>query len=140
MSPLGLGDELRAALVTPAGCCGYLCLHRAGRLPAAVYAVAARLQSIDRRTARPGAVPTVRVPSTTGGWLLLHASHLNSSAGGDIAVIIEPAHPGNAAPLLLSAQRLTPANATLRCSCCAAHPPRRSRPNCTYRPTPSKTT
>jgi len=29
MSPLGLGDELRAALVTPAGCWGYLCLHRA---------------------------------------------------------------------------------------------------------------
>jgi DNA-binding CsgD family transcriptional regulator len=50
----------------------------------------------------------VRVPSTAGGWLLLHASHLNSSAGGDIAVIIEPAHPGNAAPLLLSAQGLTP--------------------------------
>jgi DNA-binding CsgD family transcriptional regulator len=93
--------------------------HRpgSGRLPVAVYAVAARLQSIDRGTARPGAVPTVRVPSTTGGWLLLHASHLNSSAGGDIAVIIEPAHPGNAAPLLLSAQGLTPANATLRCSC-----------------------
>jgi len=29
MSPLGLGDELRAALVTLAGCWGYLCLHRA---------------------------------------------------------------------------------------------------------------
>jgi DNA-binding CsgD family transcriptional regulator len=29
MTPLGLGDELRAALVTPAGCWGYLCLHRA---------------------------------------------------------------------------------------------------------------
>ena len=184
MSPLGLGDELRAALVTPAGCWGYLCLHRAdsphgftpaevrligrltphlgngcrqsltvpcrdgigivaaapgvvvlhpdltvaaitgeaerwlahiaghrpgpGRLPVAVYAVAARLQNIDSGTARPGAGPTVRVPSITGGWLLLHASHLHSSAGGDIAVIIEPAHPGNAAPLLLSSLGLTP--------------------------------
>jgi DNA-binding CsgD family transcriptional regulator len=29
MAPLGLGDELRAALVTQAGCWGYLCLHRA---------------------------------------------------------------------------------------------------------------
>jgi len=27
MAPLGLGDELRAALVTPSGCWGYLCLH-----------------------------------------------------------------------------------------------------------------
>jgi DNA-binding CsgD family transcriptional regulator len=29
MTPLGFGDELRAALVTSAGCWGYLCLHRA---------------------------------------------------------------------------------------------------------------
>jgi DNA-binding CsgD family transcriptional regulator len=29
MRPLGLGDELRAALVTGADCWGYLCLHRA---------------------------------------------------------------------------------------------------------------
>ncbi len=29
IAPLGLGDELRAALVTPSGCWGYLCLHRA---------------------------------------------------------------------------------------------------------------
>jgi DNA-binding CsgD family transcriptional regulator len=29
MSPLGLGDELRAALVTGSQCWGYLCLHRA---------------------------------------------------------------------------------------------------------------
>jgi DNA-binding CsgD family transcriptional regulator len=184
MSPLGLGDELRAALVTPAGCWGYLCLHRAdsphgftpaevrllgrlaphlgngcrqsltvpyrdglgiaaaapgvvilnpdltvaaitgeaerwlasiadhrpgpGRLPVAVYTVAARLQSISSGTARPGAGPAVRVPSTTGGWLLIHASRLHSSADGDIAVIIEPAHPGNVAPLLLSSLGLTP--------------------------------
>jgi DNA-binding CsgD family transcriptional regulator len=179
MAPLGLGDELRAALVTPAGCWGYLCLHRAdsphgftpaevrlidrltahlangcrpgvttpyrhataaapgvvvlrpdlslaaisddaerwlghiadhragpGRLPMAVYAAAARLQSIDRGTAPPGAAPTVRVPSTSGGWLLVHASHLNPSTG-DIAVIIEPAHPTDIAPLLLSAHGLT---------------------------------
>jgi DNA-binding CsgD family transcriptional regulator len=182
MAPLGLGDELRAALVTPAGCWGYLCLHRAdsphgftaaearligrlapplgngcrisltapyrtgtgtaapgvvvlhpdltvaamtgeaeqwlaqipgrpqrpGRLPLAVYAVAARLRSIDNGTAVAEAVPTVRVPSSTGGWLLIHASHLNSSAGSDIAVIIEPAHPSNVAPLLLSSHGLTP--------------------------------
>ncbi|HZY27710.1 MAG TPA: LuxR C-terminal-related transcriptional regulator [Jiangellaceae bacterium] len=182
MSPLGLGDELRAALVTPAGCWGYLCLHRAdspygfspaevrligrlaphlgngcrhsltaphrdgttaaapgvvvlhpdltvaaitgeaeqwlariadhqpdpGRLPMAVYAVAARLQSIDSETAQPGAAPTVRARSTTGDWLLIHASHLSGSLGGDIAVIIEPAHPSSLAPLLFSSLGLTP--------------------------------
>jgi DNA-binding CsgD family transcriptional regulator len=182
MSPLGLGDELRAALVTPAGCWGYLCLHRAdsphgftpaevrligrlahhignacrhslpgpggtgvataapgvvilhpdltvaavtaeaewwlaqiadrapdpGRLPVALYAVAARLQGIDTGTARPGATATARVPSTAAGWLLVHASHLGSEAGGDIAIVIEPAPPGNVAPLLLSSRGLTP--------------------------------
>ena len=181
MSPLGLGDELRVALVTPAGCWGYLCLHRAdsphgftpaevrligrlahhlgdacrhslavphrdgaaaaapgvvilhpdltvnavtaeaehwlahiadrpptpGRMPVAVYAVAARLQGIDSGTGPPGATATVRVPSTSGGWLLLHASHLSSSAG-DIAVVIEPASPSTVAPLLLSSRGLTP--------------------------------
>jgi hypothetical protein len=79
-----------------------------GRLPTAVYAVAARLRGIENATAEPAAVPTVRVPSTTGGGLLLHASRLNDSAGGDIAVLIEPAHPATTAPLLLSASGLTP--------------------------------
>jgi hypothetical protein len=167
MAPLGLGDELRAALVTPSGCWGYLCLHRAespygftpaevrmvgrlaaslgngcrlslaapgtegiaaiapgvvvlhpdhtlaaitgeaerlladiadhssraGRLPAAVYAAAACLQSIDRGTASPDASPTVRVRTTNGGWLLVHATHLHGTVDDDIAVIIEAAHP-----------------------------------------------
>jgi DNA-binding CsgD family transcriptional regulator len=182
MAPLGLGDELRAALVTPAGCWGYLCLHRAdsphgftdaetrligrltahlgngcrhslrlpmpgaaaapalagviilhpdltvaavtgeaehwlalmpgrpadpGRLPAAVYTVAAQLRSIEQGTAPSDASPTVSVPSIAGGWLFVHASRLNPSVG-DIAVIIEPAQPQQVAPLLLGARGLTP--------------------------------
>jgi DNA-binding CsgD family transcriptional regulator len=182
MKPLGLGDELRAALVTPSGCWGYLCLHRAespygftpaevrlisrlaasigngfrlslpapeaegaaaiapgvvllhpdhtvaaitgeaewlladvadysanaGRLPAAVYAAAACLQSIDSGTALPDAVPTVRVRTAGGRWLLVHATHLYGAVDGDIAVIIEPAHPSSTAPLVLSSHGLTP--------------------------------
>jgi DNA-binding CsgD family transcriptional regulator len=174
MAPLGLGDELRAALVTPAGCWGYLCLHRAdsphgftaaearligrlaphlghgvrhgltaqppsgfttapgvlvlhpdltvaamtgeaeqwlariagprgsGPLPMAVYAVAARLRHID--DGRTGPAPAVRVPSTAGGWLNVHASHL----GGDIAVVLEAARPHDIAPLLLRSHGLSP--------------------------------
>jgi DNA-binding NarL/FixJ family response regulator len=59
-------------------------------------------------TLHGGTAPTVRVPSTTGGWLLVHASRLNSSAAGAIAVVIEPAHPRHVAPLLLSSRGLTP--------------------------------
>jgi DNA-binding CsgD family transcriptional regulator len=182
MAPLGLGDELRAALVTHSGCWGYLCLHRAesphgftpaevrligrlaaslgdgcrlslatqgtegiavaapgvvvlhpdhtlaavtaeaerliadiadysftpGRLPAAIYAAAACLQSIDRGRTLPDASPTVRVRSMSGVWLLVHATHLHGSLDEDIAVIIEPAHPSRNAPLILSSLGLTP--------------------------------
>jgi DNA-binding CsgD family transcriptional regulator len=74
----------------------------------AVYTVAARLQGIDSGTASLGTTPTVHVPSLAGGWLLIHASHLNGSADGDIAITIEQASPRTAAPLLLSSQGLTP--------------------------------
>jgi DNA-binding NarL/FixJ family response regulator len=189
IAPLGLGDELRTALVTPSGCWGYLCLHRAespygftaaevrligrlaaslgngcrlsiaarategipaiapgiaatapgvivlhadhtlaaitgeaerlladiadysstsGRLPAAIYAAAACLQSIDSGMALPDATPTVRVRTMNGGWLLVYATHLHGSVDDDIAVIIEPAHPSRNAPLVLSSRGLTP--------------------------------
>ncbi len=188
MAPLSLGDELRVALVTPAGCWGFLCLHRAdsphgftaaevrllsrlaphlgagvrhsltgpyrpqatpgppgaplppgvivlhpdltvaamtgeaerwlaeidgpragpGRLPPAVNAVATRLQGIDSGAGETGAAPTVRVLTSTGAWLLVHASRLRTTAGDNIAVVIEPAHPNTVAPLLLSAYGLTP--------------------------------
>jgi len=184
MAPLGLGDELRAALVTASGCWGYLCLHRAespygftaaevrlvervaaslgngcrlslagpgteglvavtpgvvvlhpdytlaaitgeaerllahfadyssksGRLPAAIYAAAACLRSIDHGTALalPYGSPTVRVRTISGEWLVVHATHLHGSINGDIAVIIEPAHPSRNAPLVLSSLGLTP--------------------------------
>jgi DNA-binding CsgD family transcriptional regulator len=78
------------------------------RLPTAVYAVAAQLQSIEQGTARPSATPTVHVPNIAGGWLHLHASRLNHSAGADIAIVIEPTQPSDVAPLLLSVQGLTP--------------------------------
>jgi DNA-binding CsgD family transcriptional regulator len=181
MAPLGLGDELRAALVTPSGCWGYLCLHRAaspygftpaevrligrlavslgngcrlslaapgdggivaiapgvvvlhpdrtlaaitgeaehllaqildhsstsGRLPAAIYAAAACLQSVDDGMALPSASPTVRVRTRNGGWLLVHATHLHGSVDGDIAVIVEPTYPSRNAPLVLSSLGLT---------------------------------
>ena len=148
MAPLGLGDELRAALVTPSGCWGYaarigrirrtgslaevrligrlaaslvavagsasqrqatgiaaiapgvVVLHpdrtlaaitgeaehllaqiadhssNSGRLPAAICAAAACLQSIDNGVALPDASPTVRVRTMNGDWLLVHATHL----------------------------------------------------------------
>ena len=84
---------------------------RAGRLPAAVYAAAACLQSIDRGTALSDASPTVRVRTVSGGWLLVHATHLHGTVDADIAVIIEAAHPSRTAPLVLSSLGQTPREA-----------------------------
>jgi len=84
---------------------------RAGRLPAAVYAAAACLQSIDRGTALSDASPTVRVRTVSGGWLHVHATHLHGTVDADIAVIIEAAHPSRTAPLILSLLGLTPREA-----------------------------
>jgi DNA-binding CsgD family transcriptional regulator len=49
----------------------------------------------------------VRVPDVAGGWLQLHASRLHDAAEADIAVVIEPAHPGSLMPLLLSSWGLS---------------------------------
>lgn len=78
-----------------------------GRLPAAIYAAAACLQSVDDGMALPSASPTVRVRTRNGGWLLVHATHLHGSVDGDIAVIVEPTYPSRNAPLVLSSLGLT---------------------------------
>lgn len=179
MAPIGLGDELRAALVADSGCWGYICMHRedgpAGftakearllarlgphlaegfrralappqattssesapgvvilgpdlsvlavtpqarywlsqfieppsesSVPVAVRAAAVRLVAIGRGDS--SGVPTVRVPSRSGGWLQVHASPL-VDADGDrtIAVVIEPVPANEAAQLLLTTCGLT---------------------------------
>jgi DNA-binding CsgD family transcriptional regulator len=77
MAPIGLGDELRAALVTPSGCWGYLCLHRAdsphGFTAAEVRMIGRIATHIGNGcrtavTALPGRNPDGRAP----GVLLLH--------------------------------------------------------------------
>jgi DNA-binding CsgD family transcriptional regulator len=178
MAPLGLGDELRAALVGSAGCWGYLCLHREESpygftpeeartiarvaphladgcrraavpetaaaplnpaapgvvvlapdlsvtaltaeaeywlslvadpyrgtrpVPVAVYSVAARLNAIDRHGV--GTAPTVRVPTRSGAWLLVHATRLGDD--GAVAVVVQPAPHTDTARLLFSARGLT---------------------------------
>lgn len=184
MRPLGLGDELRAALIVGSECWGYLCLHRAdhrlgftpseaalierlgphiahalrqavlldgspatgdvqgpgvvlladdfsvvaitpeaehllsliedGRttelpLPVAVYTVAVALGAVERGTAASGVLPSIRVRTTVGRWLNVHASRLHGPPGEDrIAVVVEPAETRATLSLLLSAHGLTP--------------------------------
>ena len=79
----------------------------AGRLPAAVMAVAGRaLRSAEGRDA-PGEVALARVLGRSGTWVVLHGATLVSGGAQRVAVIVEPAHPARIAPLLMSAYGLT---------------------------------
>jgi DNA-binding CsgD family transcriptional regulator len=79
----------------------------AGRLPAAVYAVAGRaLRTADAPDA-PGEVAVARVLSRSGTWVVLYGAALVADGTRRVAVIVEPAHPARISPLLMSAYGLT---------------------------------
>lgn len=67
-----------------------------------IFAVAAR-----SREAGAAEAVRARVPTRSGGWLVLHGSVLNHGDRRQTAVIIEPAVPAEVIPLRLQAYRLT---------------------------------
>ena len=79
----------------------------AGRLPSAVLAVAGRALRTARYPEAAGEVAVSRVMSRSGGWVVLHGTSLVSSSSRRVAVIVEQAHPGRIAPLLMAAYGLT---------------------------------
>ncbi|GAA3114394.1 DNA-binding CsgD family transcriptional regulator [Kribbella aluminosa] len=179
MRPLGLGDELRAALMSNGRCWGVICLHRADaeagfserdiqvvrriaphvgeglrrglradpvapadvgpgvvvldaelhvesmsaeaehwlreldperrtELPVAVRALAEQL----RRVPELPAMPSPRLRTSAGRWLVLHVSTLRTgkpSDGARTAVVIEPVSAAQLGSLLLDLHGLTPA-------------------------------
>ena len=79
----------------------------AGRLPAAVYAVAGRALRTAEGPDAPGEVAVARVLSRSGTWVVLHGAALVTDGARRVAVILEPAHPARISPLLMSAYGLT---------------------------------
>lgn len=79
----------------------------AGRLPPAVAAVGG--QALRRAEDRddPRDLALTRVRTRSGGWAMLHGMTLVTGGERRVAVIVEPAHPGRIAPLLMSAYGLT---------------------------------
>ena len=80
IAPLGLGDELRAALVTPSGCWGYLCLHRAespyGFTQAEVRLIGRLATSLGNGFRLSLAAPgTEGIAAITPGVVVLHSDH-----------------------------------------------------------------
>ncbi len=85
-------------------------LRESGRgspVPGVVTAVATRARSIADGRAATGAVAQARVRTTSGVWLLVRGSTLGEDAGGQTAVIVEPARQHELAPLVADAYELT---------------------------------
>ena len=110
-----LGDDLSLAATTPAAE-GWLAEVAKGdwpsssELPESVYAVAARLLALERGGSRAQAdlMPRTRLRTSSGRWLVLHASRLRAQGTeGRIAVIFEEARPSEIAPLIVDAYGLT---------------------------------
>jgi DNA-binding CsgD family transcriptional regulator len=78
-------------------------------LPDAVYAVAARLLTLERGGhTPPDLMPRLRLRTASGRWVVLHASRLRATgAEGQIAVIFEEARPAEIAPLIVDSYGLT---------------------------------
>ena len=103
MAPIGLGDELRAALVTSSGCWGYLCLHRAdsphGFTPAEVRVIGRIAAHIGNgcRTAVT-AVPNRSTEGRAPGVLVLHPDLTVAALTGEaefwLAQLLDQPAPG----------------------------------------------
>jgi DNA-binding CsgD family transcriptional regulator len=78
-------------------------------IPAAIYALAWRLQQLDRGAApAPHMLPQVRIRTCSGHWLALHAARMSGLVGqGPVAIVIEKAQPIQIAPLIVQAYDLS---------------------------------
>jgi DNA-binding CsgD family transcriptional regulator len=79
--------------------------HR--RLPAPVYAVAARARGASFEAGQRLLQARARDFTRTGRWLLLYGAQLDGAAEGLTAVIVEPARPAEVELLVMHAYRLS---------------------------------
>jgi DNA-binding CsgD family transcriptional regulator len=79
-----------------------------GRLPAAVLAVATHALHKTPNPQDGSSTSMSRVLGRSGTWVVLHAACLEGTGERRVAVIVEPAHPEELLPILMSAYQLTP--------------------------------
>jgi DNA-binding CsgD family transcriptional regulator len=76
-------------------------------LPASVYAVAGRTRAVLEADSGSPSLARLRLQTRSGRWLTLHGSRLGGHTSGLTAVIIEPSHPAEIAPVIVRAYGLT---------------------------------
>jgi DNA-binding CsgD family transcriptional regulator len=77
------------------------------RLPMVVRAVAAQARHAGDDHPHAAGSARSRAWTRSGRWLVVHAMRMHGAGDGRIAVIIEPAHPHELAPLIVAAYGLT---------------------------------
>jgi DNA-binding CsgD family transcriptional regulator len=108
-----LDDELRVVATTPAAHYWLAEVGGAGadigELPSPILAAASSLQALERDPAGASTLPRSRLRTSSGRWLVIHASRLggDSQGRGQIAVILELAQPLEIAPLIAAAYGLS---------------------------------
>lgn len=97
-----MGGDMTVVASTPEATALLEQLEQAPRLPlpAVVYAVVAALTA-------GRASPSARVRAADGGWLALHASHLDGAGVGRVAVVVEPCTPRSTVTIRLAAHGLS---------------------------------
>lgn len=76
-------------------------------LPAGVYAAAGRARAALEDDSGSVSIARLRVQTRSGRWLTLHGSRLGGRTAGLTAVIVEPSHPAEIAPVIVRAYGLT---------------------------------
>jgi len=79
-----------------------------GQLPAAVLAVAAHALDKALNSQDSSSTAMSCVLGRSGNWVVLHGAYLEGTGERRVAVIVEPAHPEELLPILMSAYQLTP--------------------------------
>ena len=79
---------------------------RRDEVPTSVLAAAAAARREAERTGG-GGTSTARVPMADGGWAVVHGAVMGRDGDARATVIIQPAHPDDIAPLLMSIYGLT---------------------------------
>jgi DNA-binding CsgD family transcriptional regulator/GAF domain-containing protein len=104
-----LGPDLSLAATSAAG---ERWLTRLGGspelMPHVVVALAARLRALELGRVSSDLTPRACIRTLDGDWLVAHATRLSGSRGDEIAIIMEPAAPGDLAPMLIHGYGLSP--------------------------------
>lgn len=76
-------------------------------MPHQIYALAAKVRSVEAEDGPSESVRGSRLPTRSGQWLITHGSRLSGPRSGSVAIILEPAPSIELAPLIVEAYGLS---------------------------------